>query len=196
MTSALGVGGRESRSTSRCSSPGPHGKEDAPLLTNAAPRLYLYVLLLFLSCPVLKSPDPEHPFSCPYLVIVTHSSFVTTSPCDTFIQGPFTLLLTIKTCVVIQYSIPNAAVLIPLCPWCSLPLPLPILAFIVRHQWLPCVERRFNTYPYYKCNSMIASCGSHKSRSHHGYHGWASQRRRPFLVMSELHLFSIRGRSL
>ncbi|XP_045121544.1 potassium voltage-gated channel subfamily H member 2-like isoform X3 [Portunus trituberculatus] len=37
MTSALGVGGRESRSTSRCSSPGPHGKEDAPLLTNAAP---------------------------------------------------------------------------------------------------------------------------------------------------------------
>ncbi|XP_068205685.1 potassium voltage-gated channel unc-103 isoform X8 [Palaemon carinicauda] len=38
MTSALGVGGRESRSTSRCSSPGPHGKEDAPLLLNAAPR--------------------------------------------------------------------------------------------------------------------------------------------------------------
>ncbi|XP_063843728.1 potassium voltage-gated channel unc-103-like isoform X16 [Scylla paramamosain] len=38
MTSALGVGGRESRSTSRCSSPGPHGKEDAPLLTNAAPK--------------------------------------------------------------------------------------------------------------------------------------------------------------
>ncbi|XP_069974876.1 potassium voltage-gated channel unc-103 [Penaeus vannamei] len=37
MTSALGVGGRESRSTSRCSSPGPHGKEDAPLLMNAAP---------------------------------------------------------------------------------------------------------------------------------------------------------------
>ncbi|XP_068205692.1 potassium voltage-gated channel unc-103 isoform X14 [Palaemon carinicauda] len=37
MTSALGVGGRESRSTSRCSSPGPHGKEDAPLLLNAAP---------------------------------------------------------------------------------------------------------------------------------------------------------------
>ncbi|CAL4066043.1 unnamed protein product, partial [Meganyctiphanes norvegica] len=37
MSSALGVSGRDSRSTSRCSSPGPHGKEDAPLLVNAAP---------------------------------------------------------------------------------------------------------------------------------------------------------------
>lgn len=98
-----------------------------------------------------KSPDPEHPYSCSYLVTVTgSSSFPMTSPCDTFIQSPFTLLLTINTYVVIQYPMSSAALLIPLLPWCSLPLPLPILAFIVRHQCLPRIEWRFNTNPYYK----------------------------------------------
>nr|XP_053642214.1 potassium voltage-gated channel unc-103-like isoform X11 [Cherax quadricarinatus] len=67
MTSALGVGGRESRSASRCSSPGPHGKEDAPLLTNAAPiagsaspERRLHARHSSLTLPVESQPSTGH----------------------------------------------------------------------------------------------------------------------------------------
>ncbi|XP_042228993.1 potassium voltage-gated channel unc-103-like isoform X13 [Homarus americanus] len=67
MTSALGVGGRESRSASRCTSPGPHGKEDVPLLTNAAPiagsaspERRLHSRYASLTLPVERHPSTAH----------------------------------------------------------------------------------------------------------------------------------------